>query len=358
MADKLFPATVVGSMPRPTFFREMVDRYLVEGGPEDELERLMDRSIPYVVAVQEAAGLDIISDGEWRRKSYIGVVSDIVTGFELQKTHLDYSHRHGAFVGYTVTGQVKPVNPGLFAREARFMKAYTDREVRVAIPTAFQIADITWKAERSVEAYPSMRDLVEVLVPVLREEVIALRNEGVRYVQFDDTSFGRFYDTVKGEFRADFEEQQELAVDSFNRIVEGIDGLHTSLHLCGKRPLGPGGESGYAHLLPSLKEMNLDMVMFELCDPDENDMKMLSELPERIDVGVGCVKAKQNGIDSPEEIASRVKKVLQVVEPKRVFMSPDCGFSPGTYWDVPLEEAYEKLRNEVVAAEMLRDEFA
>ena len=92
----------------------MVDRHLVEGGPETELNRLIDRSIPYVAAVQEAAGLDIISDGELRRKSYIGVVSDIVTGFELEKTYVD-SFRHGAFVGYTVTGEVKPVSPGLFA---------------------------------------------------------------------------------------------------------------------------------------------------------------------------------------------------------------------------------------------------
>ena len=85
-------------MPRPAFFREMVDRHLIEGGPETELNRLIDRSIPYVAAVQEAAGLDIISDGELRRKSYIGVVSDIVTGFELEKTYVD-SFRHGAFVG-------------------------------------------------------------------------------------------------------------------------------------------------------------------------------------------------------------------------------------------------------------------
>ena len=96
----------------------------------------------------------------------------------------------------------------------------------------------------------------------------------------------------------DFDERQELAVDSYNRTVEGIDGLHKSLHLCGKRPLGPDGQTGFSPLLPSLIEMDVDMVMLELCDPDEADMRMLRELPERMDVGVGCVKAKQNGVDS------------------------------------------------------------
>ena len=344
-------------MPRPAFFRGMVDRYLVEGGPETELNRLIDRSIPYVAAVQEAAGLDIISDGELRRKSYIGVVSDMVTGFELEKNYVD-SFRHGAFVGYTVTGEVKPFSPGLFAREAQFLSSWTDREIRIAIPTAFQIGDITWKADRSAGVYASVQEFVEALVPILRQEVIALRNEGVTYVQFDDTSFGRVYDPVAGQMVDDFDERQELAVESFNRTVEGIDGLHKSLHLCGKRPLGPGGRTGFSPLLPSLMEMDIDMVMLELCDPDEDDMRMLRELPERMDVGVGCVKAKQNGIDTPEEIVSRVKRVLEMVDPSRVFLHPDCGFAPGAYWDVPLDEAYEKLRNEVRAAEILRDEFA
>ena len=357
MPRDLFPTTVVGSMPRPAFFRELVDRHLVEGGPEKELHRLIDRSIPYVAAVQEAAGLDIISDGELRRKSYIGVVSDIVTGFEMEKTYVD-SFRHGAFVGYTVTGEVRPVSPGLFAREARFLKSWTDREIRIAIPTAFQIADITWKAERSAGAYSSVREFAEALVPVLRQEVIALKDEGVTYVQFDDTSFGRVYDPIAGRMLDDFDERQELAVESFNRTVEGIDGLHKSLHLCGKRPLGPDGQPGFSPLLPSLVEMDLDMVMLELCDPDEADMRMLRELPERMDVGVGCVKAKQNGVDSPEEIVGRVKKALEAVDAGRVFLHPDCGFAPGAYWDVPLDEAYEKLRNEAKAAEILRDEFA
>ena len=221
------------------------------------------------------------------------------------------------------------MSPGLFAREARFLKSWTDREVRIAIPTAFQIADITWKAERSAGAYSSVREFAEALVPVLRQEVIALRDEGVTYVQFDDTSFGRVYDPIAGRMLDDFDERQELAVDSYNRTVEGIDGLHKSLHLCGKRPLGPDGQTGFSPLLPSLVEMDVDMVMLELCDPDEADMRMLREIPERMDVGVGCVKAKQNGVDTPEEIVSRVKRVLNEVDPGGSSCTPTAASPPG-----------------------------
>ena len=359
MFEKPFPAMVVGSMPRPGFFRDMVDRLLAEGGSDEELQRLMDRAIPYVAAVQEAAGLDVISDGEWRRKSYIGVIADMVTGFELQKVHVD-SYRHGAYVGYTVTGRIKPVNPGLFAREARFLKACTDREVRVALPTPSHIGVVNWDPVRSKDAYPTMEACVEALIPIIRQEVLLLRDEGVRYIQFDDTTIGRMYDSIHGNgaFMPGYPEQVAYAVDTLNRVIEGIDGVHLSLHLCGKRPLDEsGGKSGYNGLLPGIKDLNVHMLMFELSEATDDDIALLDELPERMDIGVGCLHSKKAGVDTPEEIVKRVERVLEVVAPERIAIHPDCGFAPGSYWDIPMEEAYEKLRNEVIAAERLRAKY-
>ncbi len=332
MFDRLFPAMVVGSMPRPGFFRDMVDRSLAEGGSDEELQRLMDRAIPYVAAVQEAAGLDVISDGEWRRKSYIGVIADMVTGFELQKVHVD-SYRHGAYVGYTVTGRIEPVNPGLFAREARFLKACTDREVRVALPAPSHIGVVNWDPERSAEAYPTMEACVETLVPIIRQEVLSLRDEGVRYIQFDDTTIGRMYDSIRGggAFMPDYPDQVAYAVDTLNRVVDGIDGVHVSLHLCGKRPLDETGDKmGYDALLPGIKNLNVDMLMFELSEATDRDIALLDELPDRMGIGVGCLRSKQAAVDTPEEIVERVERVLEVVAPERIAIHPDCGFAPGS----------------------------
>ena len=359
MFEKPFPAIVVGSMPRPGFFRDMVDRSLAEGGSDEELQRLMDRAIPYVAAVQEAAGLDVISDGEWRRKSYIGVIADMVTGFELRKVHVD-SFRHGAYVGYTVTGRIEPVNPGLFAREARFLKSCTDREVRVALPAPSHIGVVNWDPVRSADAYPTMEACVEALIPIIRQEVLLLRDEGVRYIQFDDTTIDRMYDTIHGggAFMPDYSGQVAYAVDTLNRVIEGIDGVHLSLHLCGKRQLDESGEkTGYDALLPGIKELNVDMLMFELSEATDGDIALLGELPERMDIGVGCLHSKKADIDTPEEIVRRVERVLDVVEPERIAIHPDCGFAPGSYWDIPMEEAYAKLRNEVIAAERLRAQY-
>ena len=76
----LFPTSVVGSMPRPAFVKELIaDPDL----GDEEYTRLMDAAVGYVAALQERAGLDIITDGEWRRKSYIGVIAELAHGFEL-----------------------------------------------------------------------------------------------------------------------------------------------------------------------------------------------------------------------------------------------------------------------------------
>ena len=83
MERGLFPTTVVGSMPRPQYVRDLIESQVEGGGSSGDFRRMMDSAIPYVAQMQELAGIDIISDGEWRRKSYVGVIADICSGFDL-----------------------------------------------------------------------------------------------------------------------------------------------------------------------------------------------------------------------------------------------------------------------------------
>ena len=86
-SDILFPTSIIGSMPRPDFVRELISDDCPYTG--DEYHHLMGSAIHYVVALQEAAGLDIVSDGEWWRKSYIGVIAELAHGFELSVNPAD-----------------------------------------------------------------------------------------------------------------------------------------------------------------------------------------------------------------------------------------------------------------------------
>lgn len=95
--------------------------------------------------------------------------------------------------------------------------------------------------------------------------------------------------------------------------------------------------------------------MMEFSVPVAGDMAVLKELPENVRIGLGCVDVRFPEIDTPEKIVERVQNALQYVAPTRITLNPDCGFAPGKDHEIPLEEAYAKLKNEVLAAQQLRE---
>src|SRR6266487_2596947 len=97
----LFPTTVIGSMPRPPFVRDLLSTRPPVGGSDPEWQRRMDAAVAYVIALQEQAGIDIVSDGEWRRASYVDVVAEIMSGFQWIKRDVFAYHQ-------VVTGRMKP----------------------------------------------------------------------------------------------------------------------------------------------------------------------------------------------------------------------------------------------------------
>lgn len=355
MNEDLFPTTVVGSMPRPQYVRDLIETQVEEGGSLAEFRRMMDSAIPYVAQMQELAGIDIISDGEWRRKSYIGVIADICSGFELSIKEVLGQRQ----TWHVVTSELEVVNPGLLAKEARFLKEHTKQDIKVAIPSPYLIGERMWDEELSSGAYPTRRDFTEALAPVLRQELIALRDEGVEVAQIDVPHLCLFVDP---KVRAAYDDplaEMAFCVDLINQVVEGVEGVRLAVHLCrrNKGRAGWVGEGGYGPILPALSDLQVDILMLEFAIPAAGDFAVLRELPERFDIGLGCVDCRSSHIDTPDEIADRVRRAVQYVAPERIILHPDCGFAPGSAADIPLDEAYMKLRNEALAAEMLRGEF-
>ena len=352
----LFETTVVGSMPRPQYVKDLIDAQ-VEGQVDgDDFQRMMDSAVPYVAQMQELAGVDVVSDGEWRRKSYIGVIADICNGFTLGVRDVNGQRQ----TWHTVTEPISVERPGQMAREARFLKQHTTRRIKVALPSPYLLGQRMWDSEESKNAYKTRRDFVDALVPVLRNELIELRDEGVAVAQFDDPELCLFVDPkVRAEFD-DPDGEAEFCVDALNRVVDGVEGITLALHLCRRNKGRAGwiGEGGYGPIMPVLARLNFDMLMLEFAMPAAGDKAILADLPERFDIGLGCVDCRSAEIDTPDAIAGRVREALKFVAPERVTIHPDCGFAPGSAADIPIDEAYLKLRNEVLAAQILREEYA
>jgi 5-methyltetrahydropteroyltriglutamate--homocysteine methyltransferase len=107
----------------------------------------MDDAVRFVIGLQEQAGIDIISDGEWRRESYVDVVGEIMTGYHWIKRELFAYHQ-------VIVEKMTPRRPGVIAEEARFLKQNTDRHVKVCLPSPYLIGQRMWEPEHSKAAYP------------------------------------------------------------------------------------------------------------------------------------------------------------------------------------------------------------
>ncbi len=346
----LFPTAVIGSMPRPQYVKDLLaDRAKAAGESNAELNRLTDDAVRFVIGLQERAGIDIISDGEWRRETYVDVIADILSGFEWVKRDTFTYHQ-------VVTRKVAPKHPGVAAEEARFLRDNTDRHVKVALPSPYLIGQRMWEPQYSSDAYATREAFCEELIPVLREELLAVREVGVNVIQLDEPHLCVLVDPQVRATFDDPEAEMKRAVDWINEIVGGIEGVTLAVHLCrrnwGRRGWGAAG--GYEAILEHIKRLQVKQLMMEFSIPVSGDVAVLSELPDSFRIGLGCVDVRFPEIDAPDVIVARVEKALQHVAADRITLSPDCGFSPGKDHGIPLDEAFEKLKNLSAAANLLR----
>jgi 5-methyltetrahydropteroyltriglutamate--homocysteine methyltransferase len=351
--DILFPASVIGSLPRPRFVKDLIaEDCPIEG---EEYRRLMGAAIRTAVAMQEAAGLDVVSDGEWWRKSYIGVIAELAHGFELSTNPAD------GRPWTVVVDKLSPKQPGFIAREIAFLKQLTRRQIKATLPAPALLGERMWDPQKSARAYPNRDDFVRDCVPILRREVELLRDEGVSIIQVDDPHLCLFVDPDVRKQYDDPDRAADFAVDMDNRVVAGFEGVKLAVHLCRRAGARARGEAehrgGYDPILAQLGRLKVDHITMEFTTPGAGDMSVFEKLPEHVEIGLGCVSCQPGQIDSVETIVDRVEMALEHVAASRITLNPDCGFAPGSAAEVSLDEVYTKLKNEVAAARRLREKY-
>jgi 5-methyltetrahydropteroyltriglutamate--homocysteine methyltransferase len=349
-AETRFPAGVVGSLPRPLMVKEMLPAMPGRESAEAARSPQMDAAVRYAIAVQELAGLDLVSDGEWRRHQYTHIIADIATGFA-QDLRTEPPRW-----GLSITEPMEIAKPGLIADEARFLVQATDRMTKVCVPSPYLLGVRLWEKEVSARAYSTRDQFINALVPILRAELLELQKTGVTVVQVDEPHLCVLVDP---QYRDSFENAQyemDLAADKINEMLDGIDQVQTAMHLCrrnwGRR--GWGAEGGYEPIIETMKKINVDQYVMEFSIPVAGDVAILQELPDDKLIGLGAVECRFEKIDTRDEIVARVEEALKYVAPERLSINPDCGFSPGLDSVMSLEEPYQKLKNEAAAAQHLR----
>lgn len=346
----LFPTTVIGSLPRPQYVKDLLAAGSRTGTPTADWQRHMDDAIRFAIDMQEHAGIDIVSDGEWRRETYVDVIAEIMQGFEwIQRDTYSYHQ--------VITKKVAPRKPGVVAEEAKFLKDNTNRHVKICLPSPYLIGQRMWLPDVSSAAYPTRESFCAALVPILRQELIAIRDVGVDIIQLDEPHLCVLVDPAVRATFADPEAEMRNAVDWINEIVDGVQGVTLAVHLCrrnwGRRGWGAAG--GYEAILEHVKRLKVDQLMLEFSIPVAGDVAILKELPPTCRIGLGCVDVRFPEIDTPNQIVARVQNALAHLPAARLTLNPDCGFAPGKDHEIPLEEAYAKLKNLSAAAKILRE---
>jgi 5-methyltetrahydropteroyltriglutamate--homocysteine methyltransferase len=344
----LFPASVVGSMPRPQHVRELIEKPAWDAADE----RAMDAAIRYAVSMQEMAGLDVVTDGEWRRRSYIGVIAELAHGFTLEVNPAD------GRPWTVVTDKLAPKPAGFIASEAKFLKSVARVGTKITLPAPALLGERLWNAERSKKAYPRREDFVRDCVAPLRREIELIRDIGIDIVQIDDPHLCLFVDPDVRRTYEDPDRSADFAADMINELVSGFTGIKFAVHLCrraGARVRGEKHHAGtYGPILSQINKLKVRHLTLEFTAAGADDLESLARLRGDFELGLGVVDVTPGAKEEPQAIVARIDRALARVDAKRITLNPDCGFAPGSAAKVDIDEVYLKLRAEAEAARLLR----
>ena len=378
----LFPVTTVGSWPRPPELVEAFARRQRGKLASRDFDALADRAVLDALRAQEAAGVDIVTDGEQRRDNFYSFVAEKLDGVRMMSLAeiLDIVEDKESFGKLLATLDVPAFsirNPTCVGRIRRreplvlddfeFLRRHTDRPVKVTLPGPYLLTRAMWVKEASRAVYPTKEALAEDVVELLRTEAASLAAAGAAFIQFDEPvltelvfTHGRTRTFMCAALAARNDPAEELsfAVSLINRVVDGLEGPIVGLHVCrgnwsrNEETLLRGS---YHPLTPYFEAMHVDQLVLEYATPRAGSFVAA---PGK-SIGLGVVNPRIAEVETPAEIERRVEDALKHVASDRVFLNPDCGFATFTARAMNSREiAARKLASMVEAARTLRQAAA
>ncbi len=353
MQKSLFPTTVIGSLPRPAWVLDLILDRKAGRITDEQATPLLDRAIESAILMQERAGLDEITDGEWRRESYVKVIAQRVRGFEadLHDSGLPYP---------AVVAPLEYYRP-LVLEELNFVQKRTKRRVKVTLPAPYIIGRRMWHPDHSKKAYPTRETLMEACVPILRKEIELLCGAGADTIQLDEPWLSTMVDPAfcRREGIDDVSYEADRCVDLVNQVLDGMDGVATGMHLCHAHfERRHGTEGSYEPIMPALAKLRVGTISMEYATPASGGVGSLAGFPEGARLGLGCIDHCDRNVETPDEVIQRVENAMRFVDKNRITLHPDCGFAPSAQNPMDLDEAYQKLKAMCEAARKLRDQYA
>jgi 5-methyltetrahydropteroyltriglutamate--homocysteine methyltransferase len=332
--DSPVRADQVGSFLRPAELLEARQA----GAEPARLRALEDSHIRRVFAKQQELGLDVFTDGEFRRRNFMSDLTDAVEGFDLgdavARSWQGAGTRPASVTGIVVE-KLRQVRR-LTAHELDFIKAHSPGRYKMTLPSSNQFPAIAFKRGVTDKVYRDHSALLWAIVPIMRDELAALAGAGVPYIQIDAPRYSYYIDPkwrdfIRNEIGMEPDAALDEAIHADNTALAAArrEGVTLAIHLCrGNNRSQWYAEGGYDPIAEKLfGTLAVDRFLLEYDDERSGTFEPLRFVPRDKSVVLGLISSKKPQLESPREVIRRIEEAAKYVPLERLALSPQCGFA-------------------------------
>jgi 5-methyltetrahydropteroyltriglutamate--homocysteine methyltransferase len=326
----------VGSLKRPP---ELVGAWREwESGKlsPEALREVQDRAICDAIAMQEALGLPIVTDGEFRRGGWSRGFLNAVEGFDFRASKLTFRNDDGFATASPAPVASKPVRRArpIVSEDFKFVQSIATKRAKVTMPTPSHMHFGQFKDAVDPNVYPDVEMYWSDLVAVFQQEITALYAAGCRYLQLDEVPLALLCDpNIRALAKSEGDDPEKLVslyIDILNRAISGrpVD-MTIGMHLCRGNMEGLWmGDGGYAPIAEALfTRCNVDAYLLEYDSQRAGDFAPLRHLPADKRAYLGIISTKNPALESPDDLMRRLDDSACYAPMERLGICPQCGFS-------------------------------
>lgn len=336
-----YRADHVGSFLRPSALLEARQSRL----PRHELQALEDREILRVLQRQKEIGLDVFTDGEFRRTNFMSDFTEAVEGFDFgdavqrswKEDPNDAAGKHTAVSSITgvVTSALKRRQP-LTGRELPFLREHAPGPIKITLPSATQFPAISFKYGITDQAYADPYALLASISSIMAEDIGSFAGAGISYLQIDAPRYSYYLDPkwtawMKTELRVDPAEMLTASLRADNACFAAARhaGVTKAIHLCrGNNRSHWYAEGGYDAIAERLfHELEVDRFLLEYDDARSGSFEPLRFVPKDKTVVLGLVSTKHRTLESKDNLLKRIDEAARILPLEQLSLSPQCGFA-------------------------------
>ena len=353
-----FRADHVGSLLRPPELKDAREQFKNRTISSAQLRKTEDQAIRKAVALQEAAGLQSVTDGEFRRAFWH---VDFLTGFEgIVATQGQYAlkfHGEGGAESETrsmmvVTGKVKRTRPVMLDHFS-FLKANTGKTAKLCIPAPTYMHMRGGRKVVDQDAYPDIEEFWADITRAYQEEIADLAAAGCSYLQIDDVSFATLCDEgIRGQVKRDGEDPDKLPF-LYSQIITSLlakkpEGMGVTMHTCrGNHASMWMAEGGYDAVAEGIFQTAVDGFFLEYDTARAGGFEPLRFVPKGKKVVLGLISTKTPVLEKKDVLKKRIDEAAKYVPLEDLCLSPQCGFASSEVGN-RLSEDDEKRKLELV----------